>query len=91
MILQTERLRTGVPGEDDTPTVSPTPTPTLGPNELPDPNITEPEIPGITDGEPEFIRSWIILLSRLQEPVRKKILCFLVSSAKAKLTGDGSS
>ena len=41
-------------GEDDTPTVSPTPTPTLGPNELPDPNITEPEIPGITDGEPEF-------------------------------------
>ena len=27
-------------GEDDTPTVSPTPTPTLGPNELPDPNIT---------------------------------------------------
>ena len=42
-------------GEDDTPTVSPTPTPTLGPNELPDPNITEPEIPGITDGEPEIL------------------------------------
>lgn len=33
-------------GEDDTPTVSPTPTPTLGPNELPDPNITEPENSG---------------------------------------------
>ena len=41
-------------GDDSTPSVSPTPTPTLGPNELPDPNATEEEIPGITDGEPQF-------------------------------------
>ena len=31
-------------GDDSTPSVSPTPTPTLGPNELPDPNATEEEL-----------------------------------------------
>lgn len=66
-------------GEDDTPTASPTPTPTLGPNELPDPNITEPgKFRGSQMVNRNFIRSWIILLSRLQEPVRKKIPMFFL-------------
>ena len=78
-------------GEDDTPTVSPTPTPTLGPNELPDPNITEPEIPGITDGEPEFYQK----LDYTSQPftgtgTEEDPYVFLVSSAKGKVTVMGS-
>ena len=78
-------------GEDDTPTVSPTPTPTLGPNELPDPNITEPEIPGITDGEPEFYQK----LDYTSQPftgtgAEEDPYVFLVSSAKGKVTVMGS-
>ena len=73
-------------GEDDTPMVSPTPTPTLGPNELPDPNITEPEIPGITDGEPEFYQK----LDYTSQPftgtgTEEDPYVFLVSSAKGKV------
>ena len=78
-------------GEDDTPMVSPTPTPTLGPNELPDPNITEPEIPGITDGEPEFYQK----LDYTSQPftgtgTEEDPYVFLVSSAKGKVTVMGS-
>lgn len=78
-------------GEDDIPEVSPTPTPTLGPNELPDPNITEPEIPGITDGEPEFYQK----LDYTSQPftgtgTEEDPYVFLVSSAKGKVTVMGS-
>ena len=71
--------------------VSPTPTPTLGPNELPDPNITEPEIPGITDGEPEFYQK----LDYTSQPftgtgTEEDPYVFLVSSAKGKVTVMGS-
>ena len=78
-------------GTDDTPTVSPTPTPTLGPNELPDPDATEPEIPGITDGEPQFYQK----LDYKSEPftgtgTEDDPYVFLVSSAKGKVTVMGS-
>lgn len=78
-------------GTDDTPTVSPTPTPTLEPNELPDPNFTEPEIPGITDGEPQFYQK----LDYKSEPftgtgTEENPYVFLVSSAKGKVTVMGS-
>ena len=78
-------------GTDDTPTVSPTPTPTLEPNELPDPDATEPEIPGITDGEPQFYQK----LDYKSEPftgtgTENDPYVFLVSSAKGKVTVMGS-
>ncbi len=78
-------------GTDDTLTVSPTPTPTLGPNELPDPDFTEPEIPGITDGEPQFYQK----LDYTSEPftgtgTEEDPYVFLVSSAKGKVTVMGS-
>ena len=78
-------------GTDDTPTVSPTPTPTLVPNELPNPDFTEPEIPGITDGEPQFYQK----LDYKSEPftgtgTEEDPYVFLVSSAKGKVTVMGS-
>lgn len=78
-------------GTDDTPTVSPTPTPTLEPNELPNPDFTEPEIPGITDGEPQFYQK----LDYKSEPftgtgTEEDPYVFLVSSAKGKVTVMGS-
>lgn len=78
-------------GEDDTPKVSATPTPTLGPNELPDPNATGTEIPGITDGEPEFYQK----LDYTSQPftgtgTEDDPYVFLVSSAKGKVTVMGS-
>ena len=78
-------------GDDSTPSVSPTPTPTLGPNELPDPNATEEEIPGITDGEPQFYQK----LEYTSQPytgtgTEDDPYVFLVSSAKGKVTVMGS-
>lgn len=78
-------------GDDSTPSVSPTPTPTLGPNELPDPNATEEEIPGITDGEPQFYQK----LDYTSQPftgtgTEDDPYVFLVSSAKCKVTVMGS-
>lgn len=78
-------------GADDTPTVSPTPTPTLAPGELPDPDSTEPEIPGITDGEPQFYQK----LDYTSEPfagtgTETDPYVFLVSAAKGKVTVMGS-
>lgn len=78
-------------GDDSTPSVSPTPTPTLGPNELPDPNATEEEIPGITDGEPQFYQK----LDYTSQPftgtgTEDDPYVFLVSSAKGKVTIMGS-
>ena len=78
-------------GDDSTPSVSPTPTPTLGPNELPDPNATEEEIPGITDGEPQFYQK----LDYASQPftgtgTEDDPYVFLVSSAKGKVTVMGS-
>lgn len=78
-------------GDDSTPSVSPTPTPTLGPNELPDPNATEEEIPGITDGEPQFYQK----LDYTSQPftgtgTEDDPYVFLVSSAKVKVTVMGS-
>lgn len=78
-------------GDDSTPSVSPTPTPTLGPNELPDPNATEEEIPGITDGEPQFYQK----LDYTSQPftgtgTEEDPYVFLVSSAKGKVTVMGS-
>ena len=78
-------------GDDSTPSVSPTPTPTLGPNELPDPNATEEEIPGITDGEPQFYQK----LDYTSQPftgtgTEDDPYVFLVSSAKGKVTVMGS-
>ena len=78
-------------GDDSTPSVSPTPTPTLGPNELPDPNATEEEIPGITDGEPQFYQK----LDYTSQPftgtgTEDDPYVFLVSSAKGKVTVTGS-
>ena len=78
-------------GDDSTPSVSPTPTPTLGPNELPDPNETEEEIPGITDGEPQFYQK----LDYTSQPftgtgTEDDPYVFLVSSAKGKVTVMGS-
>ena len=77
--------------DDSTPSVSPTPTPTLGPNELPDPNATEEEIPGITDGEPQFYQK----LDYTSQPftgtgTEDDPYVFLVSSAKGKVTVMGS-
>lgn len=78
-------------GDDSTPSVSPTPTPTLGPNELPDPNAIEEEIPGITDGEPQFYQK----LDYTSQPftgtgTEDDPYVFLVSSAKGKVTVMGS-
>jgi len=78
-------------GDDSTSSVSPTPTPTLGPNELPDPNATEEEIPGITDGEPQFYQK----LDYTSQPftgtgTEDDPYVFLVSSAKGKVTVMGS-
>ena len=78
-------------GDDSTPSVSPTPTPTLGPNELPDPNATEEEIPGITDGDPQFYQK----LDYTSQPftgtgTEDDPYVFLVSSAKGKVTVMGS-
>ena len=78
-------------GDDSTPSVSPTPTPTLGQNELPDPNATEEEIPGITDGEPQFYQK----LDYTSQPftgtgTEDDPYVFLVSSAKGKVTVMGS-
>ena len=78
-------------GDDSTPSVSPTPTPTLGPNELPNPNATEEEIPGITDGEPQFYQK----LDYTSQPftgtgTEDDPYVFLVSSAKGKVTVMGS-
>ena len=78
-------------GDDSTPSVSPTPTPTLGPNELPDPNATEEEIPGITDGEPQCYQK----LDYTSQPftgtgTEDDPYVFLVSSAKGKVTVMGS-
>ena len=78
-------------GDDSTPSVSPTPTPTLGPNELPDPSATEEEIPGITDGEPQFYQK----LDYTSQPftgtgTEGDPYVFLVSSAKGKVTVMGS-
>ena len=73
-------------GDDSTPSVSPTPTPTLGPNELPDPNATEEEIPGITDGEPQFYTSQPFTGTGTEDDP----YVFLVSSAKGKVTVMGS-
>ena len=78
-------------GDDSTPSVSPTPTPTLGPNELPDPNATEEEIPGLTDGEPQFYQK----LDYTSQPftgtgTEDDPYVFLVSSAKGKVTVMGS-
>lgn len=78
-------------GDDSTPSVSPTPTPTPGPNELPDPNATEEEIPGITDGEPQFYQK----LDYTSQPftgtgTEDDPYVFLVSSAKGKVTVMGS-
>ena len=78
-------------GDDSTPSVSPTPTPTLGPNELPDPNATEEEIPAITDGEPQFYQK----LDYTSQPftgtgTEDDPYVFLVSSAKGKVTVMGS-
>ena len=78
-------------GDDSTPSVSPTPTPTLGPNELPDPNATEEEIPGISDGEPQFYQK----LDYTSQPftgtgTEDDPYVFLVSSAKGKVTVMGS-
>lgn len=78
-------------GDDSTPSVSPTPTPTLGPNELPDPNATVEEIPGITDGEPQFYQK----LDYTSQPftgtgTEDDPYVFLVSSAKGKVTVMGS-
>ncbi len=78
-------------GTDDTPTVSPTPTPTLGPNELPDPDSKESEITGITDGEAQFYQK----LDYKSEPftgtgTEEDPYVFLVSSAKGKVTVMGS-
>ena len=78
-------------GDDSTPSVSPTPTPTLGPNELPDPNATEEEIPGITDGEPQFYQK----LDYTSQPftgtgTEDDPYVFLVSSANGKVTVMGS-
>ena len=78
-------------GDDSPPSVSPTPTPTLGPNELPDPNATEEEIPGITDGEPQFYQK----LDYTSQPftgtgTEDDPYVFLVSSAKGKVTVMGS-
>ena len=78
-------------GDDSTPSVSPTPTPTLGPNELPEPNATEEEIPGITDGEPQFYQK----LDYTSQPftgtgTEDDPYVFLVSSAKGKVTVMGS-
>ena len=78
-------------GDDSTPSVSPTPTPTLCPNELPDPNATEEEIPGITDGEPQFYQK----LDYTSQPftgtgTEDDPYVFLVSSAKGKVTVMGS-
>lgn len=78
-------------GDGSTPSVSPTPTPTLGPNELPDPNATEEEIPGITDGEPQFYQK----LDYTSQPftgtgTEDDPYVFLVSSAKGKVTVMGS-
>lgn len=78
-------------GDESTPSVSPTPTPTLGPNELPDPNATEEEIPGITDGEPQFYQK----LDYTSQPftgtgTEDDPYVFLVSSAKGKVTVMGS-
>ena len=78
-------------GDDSTPSVSPTPTPTLGPNELPDPNAAEEEIPGITDGEPQFYQK----LDYTSQPftgtgTEDDPYVFLVSSAKGKVTVMGS-
>lgn len=78
-------------GDDSTPSVSPTPTPTLGSNELPDPNATEEEIPGITDGEPQFYQK----LDYTSQPftgtgTEDDPYVFLVSSAKGKVTVMGS-
>ena len=78
-------------GDDSTPSVSPTPPPTLGPNELPDPNATEEEIPGITDGEPQFYQK----LDYTSQPftgtgTEDDPYVFLVSSAKGKVTVMGS-
>ena len=79
----------------DEPAISatPTPTPTLGPDELPDPNGngTEQEIPGITDGEPEFYQK----LDDTSQPftgtgTEEDPYVFLVSSAKGKVTVMGS-
>ena len=78
-------------GTDDAPTVSPTPTPTLGPDELQNPDYTEPGIPGITDGEPQFYQK----LDYKSEPftgtgTEEDPYVFLVSSAKGKVTVMGS-
>ena len=78
-------------GDDSTSSVSPTPTPTLWPNELPDPNATEEEIPGITDGEPQFYQK----LDYTSQPftgtgTEDDPYVFLVSSAKGKVTVMGS-
>ena len=78
-------------GTDDAPTVSPTPTPTLGPDELQNPDYTEPGIPGITDGEPQFYKK----LDYKSEPftgtgTEEDPYVFLVSSAKGKVTVMGS-
>lgn len=78
-------------GVNDTPTVSLTPTPTLEPGELPNPDVTEPEIPGITDGEPLFYQK----LDYSSEPftgsgTETDPYVFLVSAAKGKVTVMGS-
>ena len=78
-------------GDDSTSSKSHTPTPTLGPNELPDPNATEEEIPGITDGEPQFYQK----LDYTSQPftgtgTEDDPYVFLVSSAKGKVTVMGS-
>ena len=78
-------------GTDDAPTVSPTPTPTLGPDELQNPDYTEPGIPGITDGAPQFYQK----LDYKSEPftgtgTEEDPYVFLVSSAKGKVTVMGS-
>lgn len=78
-------------GDDSTPSVSPTPTPTLGPNELPDPNATEEEIPGITDGEPQFYQKLdYTSQSFTGTGTEDDPYVFLVSSAKGKVTVMGS-
>ena len=80
-------------GKDDTPKVSgtPTPTPKLDDDELTDPNITEQEIPGITDGNPEFYQK----LDYTAQPftgtgTKDDPYVFLVSSAKGKVAIMGS-
>ena len=60
--------------------------PHSGPNELPDPNITEPEIPGITDGEPEFYQKLDYTQPFTGTGTEEDPYVFLVSSAKGKVT-----